>query len=51
MDPAVRKFLIEDVLSFASPAGRFVEICENISKSFLKENKWIHMVEEKNARH
>ncbi len=40
IDPAMRKHLPPDILSFAMPANRFVEMTENISGSFLEQNGW-----------
>ncbi len=38
LDPCVRKFLPDDVLSFSIPSNRFVEIVNNIKGSFLDKN-------------
>ncbi len=40
MDPATRLSLPQDVVSFAVPAGRLVEMAENVTGSFLKEDSW-----------
>lgn len=39
MDPAMRKHLPSDVVSFSVTAKRFVEMTENISGSFLEHSK------------
>ncbi len=35
LDPCVRKFLPDDVISFSIPSNRFIEITNNIEGSFL----------------
>lgn len=35
LDPAMRKYIPDQVISFSMPAGRFVEMCNNIPGSFL----------------
>lgn len=49
IDPAMRKHFPSNILSFAMPANRFVEMTENISGSFLKQNGWKEMINEKQA--
>ncbi|MCP3921501.1 MAG: DUF169 domain-containing protein, partial [Desulfobacterales bacterium] len=38
LDPCVRKFLPDDVLSFSIPSNRFIEMINNIKGSFLDKN-------------
>jgi hypothetical protein len=40
MDPAMRWCLPENVVSFAVPTGRLVEMADNVSGSFLEEKSW-----------
>jgi hypothetical protein len=47
MDPAMRKYLHQEVVSFSVTAKRLVEMTENISGSFLEQCGWINLVEEK----
>lgn len=44
MDPAMRKYLPSDVVSFSVAARRFVEMTENISGSFLEQGKWRNLL-------
>ncbi|MDM8526428.1 DUF169 domain-containing protein [Desulfococcaceae bacterium HSG8] len=43
-DPSVRGFFPADVLSFSLPVNRLIEICDNISGSFLKQASWKTLV-------
>jgi len=45
MDPAMRWCVPMDVVSFALPAGRLVEMAENVSGSFLEEKSWSDLFE------
>ncbi|MCK9419543.1 MAG: DUF169 domain-containing protein [Nitrospirae bacterium] len=47
MDPAMRKYLPSDVVSFSVPTKRFVEMTENISGSFLEQSGWKNLMDEK----
>ncbi len=38
LDPCVRKFLPDDVISFSIPSNRFIEMTNNIKGSFLDSN-------------
>lgn len=40
IDPAMRRFLPSNTVSFSVPANRFVEMTANISGSFLEHNHW-----------
>ncbi len=40
MDPAMRKYLPSDVVSFSVTAKRFIEMTENISGTFLEQSSW-----------
>ena len=40
IDPAMRKHLPSDIISFAVPANRFVEMVENIPGRFLDKKSW-----------
>jgi len=35
LDPTVRRYISEDVISFSAPANRFLEMCNNIEGSFM----------------
>ena len=47
IDPAMRKYFPPDIVSFAVPANRFIEMTENISGSFLEQNGWKVLMNER----
>ena len=47
MDPAMRWCLSSNVVSFAVPAKRFVEMADNVAGSFLEEKSWMDLFGEK----
>ena len=47
MDPAVRRYLPPDVVSFSVTARRFVEMTDNLSGSFLEQHGWLKLFDEK----
>jgi hypothetical protein len=44
VDPVVRSYLPSDVVSFSIPVKRFIEMCQNVSESFLKLESWTNLV-------
>ncbi len=47
IDPAMRKYLPSDVVSFSVAAKRFIEMTENITGSFLEQSGWKNLMNEK----
>jgi len=49
IDPAMRKYFLPDIVSFAVPTDRFVEMTENISGSFLEQKGWKGLINERTS--
>jgi hypothetical protein len=41
MDPVVRNYLPLDTISFSVPVGRFVEMTDHLSESFMTQTSWL----------
>ncbi|MCP3876307.1 MAG: DUF169 domain-containing protein [Desulfobacteraceae bacterium] len=50
IDPAIRKYLPDDILSFSVSTERFVEMTDNISGSFLEKASWLTLINKRTKK-